>query len=68
MREPIEDIEAFKEELFVINDALSPSGGQGNKGYNLNKTFKTVREIEFLNIKIHNKIMAQEIIWLQIFC
>ena len=58
MSEFIEDIAAFKKELFTIDITLSPSGGQSDKGYNLSKAFEAVREIEFLDIKIHNKIIA----------
>ena len=54
MSEPIEDIEVFEEELLVIKNKLSPSGGQGYKDYNLNNnvqcTVITVRD--FLNFFI----------------
>ena len=38
----ISDIEIFKKELFMISDALGPSGEQGNEGYNLEKAFEAV--------------------------
>ena len=61
MRAPIDDMQAFEQELLNINEALSPSDGQGDKGNNLNKAFETLNQIKFLNIKVCNKITAQEI-------
>ena len=54
-------MQAFKQELLNIDEALSSSGGQNDEGNNLSKTFKTFNQIKFLNIKVCNKIMTQEI-------
>ena len=59
-RAPIDDMQAFKQELLDINEALGPSGGQSDEGNNLGKTFEALNQIKFLNTKVCNKVTAQE--------
>ena len=60
MRVSIDNMQAFEQELLDINEALGSLSGQGNEGNNLGKAFKALNQIKFLNIKVCNKVMAQE--------
>ena len=60
MRVPIDDMQAFKQELLNIDEALGPLGGQSDKGNNLGKAFEALNQIKFLNIKVCNKVTAQK--------